>query len=221
MLIVQAASAVTPSVTTFDTGSGNFTVPAYNTMVIEIWGAGAPGGQSSPQGKQWASTTASIASIGLSMVSQGGWSPAGSGTGAGGVGGTASGGDVNTTGNTGGSGVANAGVVPAGGKGADAPNGGTGGAGGIAAGTTNVLNPGQPGTVPGAGGGGFSQYQSGLGRGNAAAGGGSSAYCKKTLTFGVNGPSVGDTIAYAVAALSAGLTGQGNGAGGRVKITIT
>jgi hypothetical protein len=173
--------------TTTDTVVGDhvFVVPEYQTLVIEGWGggAGAPG-TNIPGGDGAASTLTA-----KGLTANGGKTPALTTTAGitgtavfntlGGDGGTASGGDVNTTGQRGGNGQAKV-EVPGGstvtsGKGGDSPSGGAGGAAVSATTPTQPYtgspcspsppNPypvpgsvagtnGNPGSAPGAGGAG-------------------------------------------------------------------
>lgn len=194
--------AVTPGSSTFDTGAGNFTVPTYNTLTVEIWGGGASGtGDVSTLGNAGGTTSCST----LSMTAGGG-NP-GASSAAGGTGGAASGGTTtNTAGNTGG----NSGSVASSGSGAGAPNGG-------ATATTptgGTKTSGTTGTVPGGGGSGAN-----IG-GTIVSGGGSGSYSRSDYSAGAI--AVGALLAYSVGAAGTApvitLKG-GDGATGRVKFT--
>lgn len=204
-------AAVVPLVTTFDSGSGNFTVLNYNTLTVEAWGGGAPGGNNSLAVPGNAS---SVSTLGMS-ASGGNFPPGTINTGTGGSGGTASGGNNTNSTGTAGTGTSptntGAGTSGAGGAGAN------GGAGGAARGT---LGTGNPGTAPGGGGGGSNQSGDGL-TFTKNPGGGGGGYSKSVYTRGVTSgaPLIGASLAYAVGAL-ASASGQGDGAAGRVRFTV-
>jgi hypothetical protein len=111
-------------------GTYSFTIPAYNTLTVEVWGAGAGGTELSAGGNggqsSWNGT----------LIAGGGNGGVG---GVGGIGGIASGGDINLTGGNGGGRGA--------GNGGSSPNGGTGGV--FASGSA-----GWPGVASGGGGAG-------------------------------------------------------------------
>lgn len=209
---------VTPGSATYNSGSGNWTVPNYNTLTIELWGGGATAGASTGTPVQGNNSTVST----LGLTAGGGRYPTGalnSATG-GGVGGTASGGNTtNTNGGTGGGcSPANAGPGYSG-TGGSSPNGGSGGAGVYNNSLTSVN--GNPGNAPGGGGGGGNSF-SPVGGGNyyKRLGGGGGAYVKHVVTRGSPGaPTIGALLAYVVAAAVTGNAGSGNGAAGRVKFT--
>lgn len=199
---------VTPGSSTFDSGSSNFTVPAYNTLTVEIWGAGGAGsGDNATTFVDGNPGTSSSVST-LSMTAAGG---GGATSNSGGVAGSASGGNTtNTSGNNGGA----AGNGTGSGVGAGAPNGG--------ASTTQLVGTttqsGTAGNAPGGGGGGTRRASANN------AGGASGAYSKSVYTRGVTSgaPTVGSSLAYAVGASGTAPTAivtAGNGANGRVKFT--
>jgi hypothetical protein len=206
MAITYSISQVTPGSSTFDSGTTTFTVPAYNTLVVELWGPGGGGcGYSAGQVQQptGAAGTTTVGTLGLTAHGAGAISVSG-GVDAHSPAATASGGNVaNTSGNIGGS--------LAIGTGAGAPNGGGNVAG--------FGTPGNPGSTPGGGGGGAFRATDG----STASGGDSGAYCKSSYAFGAGGsPAIGAALSYSVGAGGApsGTTAPGGtGANGRVKFT--
>lgn len=223
------APLVSASSTTFNSGSGNFTVPSYNTLTVETWGGGAGGdyGVVNTSLTRGGAGTASTVST-LGMTANGGGATTG-GNGAGGIGNavtaataaTATGGNnTNTSGTTGGNDTGNqASTAQTSGVGGTAP--GSGGAGGASV-TTSAINQhlaGNPGTAPGGGGSGGAD-STGVGQGRGYHGGASGAYSKSIYTRNVTSgfPVIGASLAYAVG--SAGAASNGNaGAAGRVKFT--
>lgn len=220
MLFATARTVIAGS-QTFDSSSGNFSMPAYNTLTVEIWGGGSSSvGQtngSTVNGNAGGATTCST----LSMTANG----AAAGITIGtppftqpGAAGTASGGNTtNTTGNVGDIGVSPGTTSPC--TGAGAPNGGG-----------NVTTPsgantnGTNGSTPGGGGSGVHFAAS------SGAGGSSGGYSKSVYTFGVTSgfPAIGALLAWAVGSggAAAGTTPadalnqrSGAGANGRVKFT--
>lgn len=225
---------------TFDgpSASGNFPVPLYNTLTIEVWGPGGGSGALTTSTTAVASTNGtnpgdSTAAIGGSnLLATGGktglnqthspvFSPPAS------VGGIPSGGDTNANGENGGAGIdARAGYSSAEGAGGFSPNGGA---------HQTVSNPGTNGNQSSAagnapGGGAKSGLQDLSGVQYVAAGGAGGAYVAKTFTFGVTfgAPAPGSLIPWAIGANGTGGTitgGSGtnrngaNGAAGRVKFT--
>jgi hypothetical protein len=239
---VTPGPPVVPSVTTFDSGSGNFTVPKYNTLTVEVWGPGR-GGYGCADSVNLSATTASAATSAssvstLGMTANGGGNGSNSGNIPGGLaGGTASGGnDTNTSGTDGGPQVtvSDPGTRPFGGTGGSAGNGGGSVAGPQAPPTpsgTSQLVAGNAGTTPGGGGSGsagtrlnfistidYIGYRGGPGGG----------YCKSVYVFGVTTafPSEGDVLAWTVAAGTAGAgisapgSHGGDGKNGRVRFTV-
>jgi hypothetical protein len=224
----------------YDSGSGNFSVEDYtDKFIIEVWGAGASGGVTANAQDGGNSTVATY-----SLVAEGGNKASQTtpnvGTGAG-TGGAASGG--NTANVPGGDGsVPSPPSVAEGisGKGGDAPFGSEGGAGvlnayeGLKYGSSpygtkassleakgipgQTVDPGLPGGG-GSGrnifafvsGGSFFKYP----------GGGAGGYVKHVLTKGIDGPDVGDPIAYVVGAAGVSSQLDGAGAAGRVKFSWT
>lgn len=210
------AAPVTPGSSTFDSGSGNFIVPAYNTLTIEVWGGGANGGHAATSLAGAAST---VSTYGLT-ANGGGKSPIGV---TGGAGGTASGGNsANTTGTAGNGSSGTSSVSCC--SGAGGAGAGGGGAGGAAvngiAGVTAI--EGNAGTGPGGGGSGRVTWAGTIY--TKAGGGGGGGYVRHILTPGGGGPGIGAAIAYAVAAgrpIITALNGGGAGAHGRVRFTWT
>jgi hypothetical protein len=195
-------------------GSFSFEVPAYNTLTIEGWGAGG-GGASAYSGSTFGADGGdTIVTVGATTLTANG-GDGGVQTTTAGVssnGGTASGGDVNTTGGSGVSSLATAPTTR--GRGGHAPNGltTTGGQGDT---TTNPAN------APGAGGYGSDpeNYSSWV----YASGGGAGGYFRKVFTFGQPGaPAIGSTINITVGAggASSGGANAGAGADGRVEVKV-
>ncbi len=194
---------------TFSTsGTYNFTVPAYSTnIVVKLWGGGGGGGGG---GSTFGNSgTAGTASTFLTLSAGGGGGGTGAWTanptGVSGAGGTATGGTINTNGNS--IGTSNGATY-----GAGAPNGG----GNVAA-FSNAEH--YNGTAPGGGGTGGRWAGSGNPTGG---GGGSGAYVEKTYV-------VGDLNPGAVIPLTVGVRGSGGssdadqgafGAAGRVMVIV-
>lgn len=214
-LIGFGTGGVTPGSQTFTTsGSHQFSVPEYNTLTVELWGAGAAGAAAvsgAGNGQNGGATT--IVALGMT---------AGGGVGgtkldpdldyrqfaAGGAGGTASGGNtLNTSGSAGSSGY----------EGGSAANGGAGGTAPYIASNTGPTSGG-PGSAPG-GGGGAGHYDLGGNWLFPGAGGGGS-YSKSVYTPGT-GPAHRTLLDLVVGAGGAGQTGNpnGNGAVGRIVFT--
>jgi hypothetical protein len=183
------------------TASGTFVVPAYTSaLTVEMWGGGG-GGFGDGTGSEGSDGGASRF---LGLTAGGGVRGQTSSDTGGGLGGVASGGDINTNGQRGGTGSSGG---PSG-KGGDAPLGGVGGA----AVKKSVGNAGQ---APGGGGGGADNAL-----GTTASGGGSGAYVKKTYAPGALVP--GTIIPVTVGAGGVGGIGGyrgGDGARGEVRIT--
>jgi len=221
----KAPSCVVPAVTTFNSGSGTFDVPCYNTLIVEVWGGGASGATRTASAVCTASgnntgDNGSASSVStLSLTANGGSGSVATSTG--GTGGTASGGDVNTTGGNGGN-YNNAGSPS--GVGGNSPNGGNGGASVGPAPNGNFVN-GLAGNAPGGGGSGGARRDDGLAINCGASGGGAGGYTKKTFTFGAGGaPLVGDDLSYSVGAGAAERCStfgcSGAGANGRVRFEV-
>lgn len=224
------AIPVVPGSSTFDTGSANFTVPSYSTLVVEVWGAGGGG--------NGASTTSHIGGLnpgsdgGNSSVvvnadtllaNGGGCFSAGGNQGTPALAATASGGTTNTSGGVGGTGVSDSYPSAAvSGLGAGAPNGG-GNAASANSTTTNGVVHGTTGTTPGGGASGDAGYNSAIPRARGYCGSNSGAYCTTTYTLGVGqAPAIGASLAYVVGAKGIGSNLDGaakDGAQGRVKFT--
>jgi hypothetical protein len=214
------STPVVPGATTFNSGSGNYSVPAYNTLTIEIWGAGASGGVTSQANNGGNSTVSTY-----SLTAGGGIKSTATtyNTNQLGIGGTASGG--NTTNTNGGNSTSpsptNLGVGTSG-AGGNSPNGGTGGA--AVGGGLGTVAAGNAGNAPGGGGSGHQSFIGGPAGGQAKyPGGGAGAYVRHVFTFGAGGaPAVGASIAYAVGAggTSSSSPVDGAGAAGRVRFTV-
>ena len=221
-----SAPPVTPGSQTFNSGSGNFTVPAYNTLTIELWGQGGGGAGGSTNASQDGQVGAASTVSTYSLTANGGSGGVHFFGGAGGSGGSASGGnDTNTSGSAGGNAGFTSNSTSANnlGPGGASPNGGAS----RPCPTNTALGqfPGNDGNAPGGGGSGYRSNTSGPNY-NVAAGGGGGGYVKHVFTFGAGAaPAVGASIAYSVGT-SGGVGGQtfsgdkgGNGANGRVKFT--
>ena len=217
---VAGQPPVVPGTTTFNSGSGTYTVVSYNTLTIELWGGGASGGAAASGPINGNASTVST----YSLSAGGGLRSTTNATNANnaGPGGTASGG--NTTNTNGGAGTAPSptnGSFGTTGRGGNAPNGGLGGAA-INYSTTSAVN-GNPGNAPGGGGGGGGSFiPTGGGTALKHPGGGSGAYVKHVFTYGAGGsPAIGDGIAYSVAAAAnPGNAFYGLGAAGRISFTV-
>jgi hypothetical protein len=202
---VTTEANVVPGSQSFTTsGSFNFTVPAYNTLTVQVWGAGGGGAG--------CSTTTKVAGVSGGLSRWDGTVTANGGTRAsttaGGAGGTASGGTTNLTGQNGSTAGTQAG------PGGDGANGGAGGD------TIPGYGTGRPGVAPGGGGagGGYSGGRSGNCRGSGAGGGG---YSARSYAAGVYTP--GEIVPVVVGARGTGGNGSsydgGLGAYGRVVVT--
>jgi len=218
--------------TTF-TANGSFTVPSgYTTLTIEAWGAGGQGSgdgalatQQGPGGNGSASV---VSGAGLTLMSAGGGSGGGQAStlGAGGAAGTAFGGTTtNTTGQAGTSGGSTTT-----GTGGTAPSGSVaGGAGGAAVASNQAYlsppNVGNPGSAPGGGGSGGSEFraQPGMCGGqfySSGGGGGSGAYSKTITTSIAAGTSLSVIVGIGgIYVTSSTAAWGGAGANGIVKFT--
>ena len=213
-LLGEGYSVVPGSSTITTTGAGNFTVPSYNTLTIELWGPGG-GGDGMPSGSSpvavAGNTGPSTTISSLSLVAGGGQ---GGQVAAGGAGGTASGGTTNTSGSAGVVGGAPGGSYGQGGAGA---NGGAA----VAAPSGAASANGNAGNAPG--GGGSSAYSVFNVTGTEGSGAGGGSYCSTSYTHGAAGaPLVGASLAYVVGAGGTGGSSTfigGPGAGGRIKFT--
>ena len=202
---VTTEANVVPGSDSFTTsGSFNFTVPAYNTLTVQVWGAGGGGAGCSTTTKV-VGVTGGASSWDGAVIANGGTRAS---TSAGGAGGTASGGTTNTTGQNGSTAGTQAG------PGGDGANGGAGGD------TIPGYGTGRPGVAPGGGGagGGYTGGRSGNCRGSGAGGGGYSARTYSAGTY-----SAGELVPVVVGARGTGGNGSsydgGIGAYGRVTIT--
>lgn len=203
----SAAPPVTPGSQTYSTvGTHSFTIPAHNTLKVELWGAGGGGGsyytptQAGGAGgaATWNSTT---------LVANGGGGGAAAFYGAHGAGGTATGGTTNTTGAVG---AYTSTYICKGGKGA---NGGNGGISDEDAGN-NVASQ-----APGGGGAGMARWYDYDVEGWGGTGGGG-GYCMRTYASGVYSPGTSVQVVVPSGGTSAGGV-QHKGAIGRVIITWT
>jgi hypothetical protein len=202
-------------------GTYTLQVPLFRRMTIEVWSGGGAGGSTGSEVYRGQSGGDSIVTLPNGMIlkatgGQGGqnvysnrWHR-GHYDGAGGTGGIATGGDVNTNGAAG-----TAGVAAHPGHGGAAGNGGAGGAGSTSGGA--------PGVFPGGGGGGF-DYGQGWGKFSwDTGGGGGGSYCKKSIKVGQIHPHTNITItvgAGGTARNSMYPPGEGGkGGDGQVRIT--
>ncbi len=224
--VVGAVNGVAPGSQSYTSpGTYSWSVPKYNTLTVEMWGAGGEGtsiggstGNDFP-GANGGNTTFK------GMVAGGG--QGGLGNTSGGAGGTATGGTTNTVGGTGANGsdysrTAGGSPDPAiGGKGGDSPNGGAGGA--QISRTANGGVGGNDGASPGGGGGGsvykFNNGINDIGKGGKGGGGG--GYVKRTYTIGAAGAPVPGTAETAVVGARVATTGQNGGLGGNGRIVFT
>lgn len=184
-------------------GTYSFTIPAYNSLTVEVWGAGAGGsGITASSCTKVAGTDGGNSSWGGStIVAQGGNKGSGN---SGGTGGTASGGSTNTTGQAG----------TSAGKGGNGANGGAGGASRGSAGNGNA------GSAPAGGGGGAYATTRGCYEVDGPGGGGG-AYATRTYAPGAY--AIGQSVSVVVGTRGTGGNGAtydgGLGAHGRVEIT--
>lgn len=183
--------------TTYSTiGSQSFVVPNYcSTLQIELWGGGGGGGGNNV-GFQSPGTSATASTYVAGSLSAGGGVL---GNATFGIGGTASGGTINTNGGNG----------ATGGNGGNSPNGGLGG---TFPGSNGNGNPGNP-----PGGGGSPQRNAVI----VSGGGGGGAYVSKTYTPGQLTPASTLTLFVGDKGLGGpGFPGAGgDGAIGQIKIT--
>jgi hypothetical protein len=102
---VNTSGCVTPGNHDYTTaGTFTFTVPAFNTLTVQVWGGGGGGAGGNPSTP--AATSGGQSSFNAALIANGG-SPSTGASGA--AGGTASGGTTNTTGGTGASSSSSAG----------------------------------------------------------------------------------------------------------------
>jgi len=234
VFLAAAGVPVTPGSQQFDSGSGSFATPAYNTLIVEIWGAGGGSCSWNLTGPaKSAGTNGGASSVSTLSLSAGG----GVGSDMASAssrqrrrrGGTASGGDTNTTGQAGSAGQGqNTSAASSwfGGKGGDSPNGGTGGAQTVDTNTTATGVAGNIGNAPGGGASGGAQLSSGT---KCGTGGGGAARIAANLYVRRNRrrASVRRLLAYAVGVggvrgvvTQSGFFLNGNsGAAGRVRFT--
>ena len=184
------------------TTSGTFTVPAYGTLTVEVWGGGGGGGvvvtgiastQSTPGEKSVFSTVEAGGGRGGISEHLTGQLPGAVAA----QGGMASGGGVNLTGGISPSSPSYPGHYSS--TAGSAPFGGAGGVGGdpdywCPAHIPGILDvDGRPGAFPGGGGGGAESTFGGIG-----GGGGAGAYAKKT--YAQNEVAAGTTVPVTVGA---------------------
>jgi hypothetical protein len=205
----QLGSPVAPGVTSYTSaGSFGYTVPIFNSIVFEFWGAGGSGGPTSgSSGATGGGTYVNFPSVGVG-ANGGAGGGAGyyrRGAGAGGAGGGAFGGSINTAGSNG-----VGGFSPYGGAGGGSPNGGAGGSGGY--------NNGSPGGAPGGGGQG-NYFNDGSGSPNYQAGGGAGGGGYSYISFSPAGLSAGTSLTLVVGA--GGNNTVGYGADGEIRITVS
>lgn len=200
--------AVTPSTSTYDSGCGVYTVPAYGTLTVEVWGAGSSGiGTTGYFVNGIAGGGSSVSTLGLGAtgasapIASSSTDARGSAAGAPGYG--YGGNSANISGNYGSgySTYSNSG----GGIGAGAPYGG---------GNVYAAAYGTPGSAPGGGGSGM-LIDSGR-----YVGGSSGGYSRSVYTSGAI--AVGQGLSFCVGAGGAKPSSWGGGAGanGRVRFTV-
>lgn len=235
-IYAPAGVVVTPGSQTFNSGSGNWTTENYNTLEVELWGGGGSSSGRNPGGSlgtDRAGNSDGSASTCTGLSLSAGRGASGLGWSQPGAGGTASGGDTNTTGTAGISGSnpnPTAQTSATGGNGGASPNGGATCAGSFTNAGTHVA--GTIGNAPGGGSGAGCRlfFVSGDGvHAVGGGGGGGGAYCKKTFTAGVTpgAPAFASLVAYVVGAGSTYTNGtqsgvfvnSANGAVGRVRFT--
>lgn len=175
---------------TFSTaGSFNFTIPCFNTLTVQVWGAGGAGAHNGGNGgtggaSRWDGT----------VIANGGTGNR--------TGGTASGGTTNTTGGTGNAGGSCTGTNGKGGAGAN------GGAGGAA--RANGSAPGGAG-----GGGGWSPSMGCI----QEEGGGGGGYSTRSYAAGAYTPGEIVQIIVGARGVASNSGNAGDGAVGRVTVT--
>jgi len=195
-------------------GLFNFTVPAYTSLTVEVWGAGGGGGSGYYFGSNdgagggtssFGTVSASGGGGGGRGVTDGNYTSPGSG-------GSGSGGTTNLIGQSGGSMTYADGCYASGAGGDAAGGGGAGSAGSI--GCILSYTPGGNGGAPGGGGaGGGGVFADGLG-------GGGGGYSTRTYTPGQL--TVGSTISVTVGAGGVGgASGVAGGAGAAGRVYIT
>lgn len=228
----SSASDVVPGAHTFD-ASDSWTVREYDSLTIELWGAGASGDSWTGNGVvEHGSDGGDTTLAGLGLTAGGGkastgalWQNAPAG-----AGGTATGGEVNTPGGAGDPGATERDdtTAPASNDGGgSSPFGGAGGAR-HGAGTSGA-QAGNAGSAPGGGGGAARATGFGIAFGGwftrHGAGGGAGAYTKLRFIRGESdAPEPGDVLTFTVGTGGAAATGDavnsGAGANGRVRFTV-
>lgn len=201
--VANCGCTVTPGSQSFTTaGSHSFTVPCYNTLTVQVWGAGG-GGAGAKSGSTKTGTAGGASNFDGVLIANGG---AGGPSTSAGAGGTASGGTTNTTGQSGGTGTANKGG-----------NGANGGAGGAAAAANSH---GKPGSEPGGAGSGGRWKHPMTGGGSIGGGGGGGGFTTRAYAAGAY--TLGDSVSVVVGAGGTGGNSDydgGKGAIGRITIT--
>jgi hypothetical protein len=169
-------------------------VPAYNTLTVKVWGAGAGGqGDDDTSDTLPLGTHGGTSSFNGTVIANGGKNDR--------SGGTASGGDINTSGSAGGA-VGN-------GTGGASPNGG---------GTTSCC--GVSGAAPGAGGSGAMGTITPLSPPTRLQGGGGGAYAQKNYSAGQLTTGASISVIVGTGGARGGVTALGgNGGAGRVVVT--
>lgn len=202
-----------PGSQTYDApGVYSFTVPNFaSQLVIEAWGPGGVGRSLWSNATYVAGSATTVSGPSLTITANAGNFPPGRASTDVGLGGTASGGDVNTSGANGQTG-ASAGAGH-GGAGGNSPNGGAGGA--MSGVGTNTFNN---GTTPG-GGGSASGVNSASTTGNG--GGGAGGYSKKTIAQGMLTPGTTVTATVGNDSSFASTNGYDPGLGGHGTVKFT
>jgi len=220
LMAISPPIVVTPGSAEYNSaGAGSQVLPNFNTLVVELWGAGSSGNGLTPPstnfpGNDGGTTTCST----LGLTAGGGVRPSGAPANPG-AGGLASGGDINTSGSQGVAGGAYNGVF---GRGGSSPNGGATTLPPAGQGTPGLADNGFNGAAPGAAGSAPTYNVSGSQF--SGCGGSGGAYCRKTYTRGSPGaPAIGDTINHIVggggARDAAANFDGGSGANGRIRYT--
>lgn len=202
---------------TFPAGTYTITPKSSFSGVVELWGPGGGSGgvavTTVVNGVAGAATT--FTTEGATMSAGGGdrtTSKTSNSTGNLGVGGTATGGDVNTSGSSGTNGTTGTtSTAGSGGNGAT-PGGGTGATGASAG--AGVTTAGSQGTGVGAGASGAVHGNATSASRRAAGGSGGGAYCKRTFTKGILPAGVARTLVVSAGG-AAGTGDLANGAAGR------
>jgi len=213
--LFEEGAHVVPGSRTFGPGANAFDVPLFNTLTIELWGAGGGGSSitaltvsASPGG---AGGATSLSSLGLT-ANGGGVDAAGKG---GGAGGGAGGGTTNVAGGAGASGSISGSTITQGASGTcNGINGGNGFSvtlSSVGGSHCDSVNGGA--ASPGGGSSGCAFASTGTPSGdNFASGGGGGGYCKKVFTSVAALVKYQDVLSFVV--------GAGGTPGGAFDVTV-